>query len=285
MLDIAIPLAGKSGWGDNNELRYLLRSLEKNLKIPFRVLLYTRALPQWINQREISCRVVPKYYPDSARKFNKVDQGGKKHYETYFDVLHKLEVMSRDENLSGTFLYCYDDILLVREIESLEEIDKRLALMHYDEGKSAYEMPVTKWGHTATRAFDLLKREDRPLWDYETHLPRVLRKQMLQSMFEKFPVEKEKIPYAPSTLYFNLFYDGPDDKIYGQNKVKAGFYGSRSDELNDYGDYQARDVEEIKKIVKTKTWVNYNNGGIGRHTVLKEWIQRAFPNKSKFEKK
>lgn len=283
MLDVVIPLAGKSAWTDNNELRYFLRSLDKNLKIPFRVKLFARQLPGWIS-KEVDYEIVPKFYPDSARKHHEVKKYKKKHYENYFDVLHKLDVISRDDSLGENVLYGYDDMLLLQPVTNQSILEQRIAMMHYREGKKIYDANTTKWGRTATRAFGILKDLKRPLWDYETHLPRMLNRKMLRVMFAAFPVEQEVIPYAPSTLYHNLFYDKPDDKIYKQNKIKAGFYGSRSKELIDYADYPCADINDIKKYVKGKLWLNYNNNGIAKYTELKGWIQKSFPKKSRFER-
>jgi hypothetical protein len=287
MLSVAIPLAGKSQWGDNEELKHCLRSLEKNLKLSFHVKLFAKYLPKWLNTQTVQYEIIPRWYPDSARKFHKVDKGGAKHYENYFDVLHKIDLMSQDESLSDPFLYMYDDILLLRPVENIEDIDKKVAMMHYKDGKHVYENPVTKWSFTALRAFDLLKRAERPIWDYETHLPRILRKNLLRSMFESFPPDKESIPYAPSTLYYNLFYDKPDEVIYKnqENKIKAGFYGTRDESLFDWSDFPSTTMEKVDQAVKGKLWLNYNHKPIlMRTSVLTKWIAGKFPNKSKFEK-
>lgn len=286
MLSIAIPLAGKSSWGDNEELKHCLRSLEKNLKFDFQVKLFARALPKWINPKTVQYEIVPKYYPESAYKFYDVAKKRKKHYETYFDVLHKIDVMSQDKSLTDPFLYVYDDVLLLRPVESMEELDKRIAMLHYKDAKPVYDNPATKWVYTAVRAFDLLRRAKRPVWDYETHLPRILKKPMLRSMFDSFPVEGEVIPYAPSTLYFNLFYDKPDEKLYKNpdNTIKAGFYGTRDRSLVDWLDFPSTTMQQIEDAVKGKLWVNYNHRAFSKLSVLPKWIEKKFSNESKFEK-
>lgn len=283
MLNIVIPLAGKSAWADNNELLYFLRSLDKNLHVPFRVKLYARQLPRWIS-KEVDYEIVPKFYPDSARKYHEVNKYKKKHYEMYFDVLNKIYLISQDTSLGENVLYGYDDVLLLKPVDDQKILGGRVAMMHYKEGKKIFDANVTKWGRTATRAFGILRTLNRPLWDYETHLPRMLNRRQLKIMFSAFPPDQEVIPYAPSTLYYNLFYNKPDEKIYKENKIKAGFYGTRSKELVDFADYPCTDIDDIKKYAKGKLWLNYNNNGIARYTALKEWIQKTFPKKSRFEK-
>lgn len=282
MLDIIIPLAGKSAWGDNNELRYFLRSLEKNLRMDFRVKLYARALPRWI--KNVEYEIVPKYYPDRARAFFNVDKGGKKHYEHYFDVLHKLDVMSRDETRDDLVLYCYDDLLLLKEVEQMQPLERVVAMMHYADGKEVYDANLTKWARTVNTAFAILRKLDRPIWDYETHLPRLITRTRLRKMFESFPVEEQAIPYAPMTLYYNLYYEKPQEKVHKTNQIKAGFYGSRDRSLVDFADYPANSIDDIKKAKKGKLWLNYNNKGLADYTKLKEFIEKTHPQKSKFER-
>lgn len=280
MTDIVIPLAGKSGWGDNNELRYLLRSLEKNLPGGFNLHLYAKFLPKWIDRSKVYCHEIPRWYPEKARKYF----GKKKHYENYYDVLNKLSLVCRDENIGENFLYCYDDVLLIKQLQEENELNIRPALMHYEDHKSNYDKRMTKWARTVMTAFDILKNISRPRYDYETHLPRYMNKTMLLKLFEIFPLENQIIPYAPSTLYYNFYYNGPEEKIIVQNTYKAGFYGDRNWGNAYIGSFPSRQKDQVKKAVKGKMWVNYNDAGL-RHGVLQEWIEKKFPEKSKFEKR
>lgn len=283
MLKIAIPLAGRKNTQlpDNGELKYLLRSLDKNLKIDFQVKLYARELPGWIDENKIDYQIVKKFYPQKARKYH-----GKKDYENYFDVLKKLWLMSQDPWTGENFLYIYDDLLLIKAVTRISQLNKKVALMHYKENKVGYDRRLGKWDKTVMRAFDLLGEIARPLYDYETHVPRYFNKDKLNWMFKRFPIEEEVIPYAPSTLYFNLFYDKPDDRLYrGSGSVKAGFYGDRTVNSAHLCSYPSRRMDQIESAVKGKMWVNYNNQGLKpKKSALQDWIEKNFPKKSRFER-
>jgi hypothetical protein len=287
MLDIVIPLKGKSSWGDNNELKYFLRSLEKNLHLDYRVKLYTRGHVGWANNK-LSIEDVPPYYPEGFSK----KHGGQKHFQTYFDVLNKLRVISGDSSLGDNVLYCYDDVLLLKGVDDTGVFNRRIAMMDSLQAKEIYSLNLTKWGRTVQRSLKLLKKANRPLWDYETHLPRYFNRELLREMFRDYPPEGGIVPYSPSTLYFNLFYDFPHEVICEENKIKAGFYGTRTDNLKKFADYPHGEISQIEKAVKGKLWLNYNNNGLGSfktgtigiRSALPGWIQNKFPLKSKFEK-
>ena len=96
-------------------------------------------------------------------------------------------------------------------------------------------------------------------------------------MFKRFVPEKNYIPYAPSTVYYNMFYKKPDHNYIENNYVKAAFYGGtmQNESAN------SKSIKEIDDATKAKLWCNYNNRGLTG--TLKMWIERKFPVASKFE--
>lgn len=273
-ITIAIPLGTGSKWEDNNELRYMLRSLNENLSIDYEVKLFAREVPPWIDTSQVRYEIVKRYYPEKARK-----HFGKPHFENFYDVLNKLYLMAHDESVSEKFVLMYDDILLIKPINLYEELDIKVAETHYLTNKKAYDRQGLKWTQTVMKAWEYCKDRARPRFSYETHLPRVFDKTLLRRVFELYPIEDQTVPYAPSTLYFNLFYNVPDIRLDKENNIKAGFYATRRD---DPWAFSARTKEKIDSAVKNKTWVNYNNMGL-RHGCLSDWIKERFPNPSKFE--
>ena len=272
-MTIAIPLGKGTKWGDNNELKYFLRSLDENLRIHFDVKLYAHYLPSWLNTDSVKYEIVDRYYPERAKRYH----GGTKHYENYFDTLNKLRLMSDDEEVSEYFLYAYDDMILPHPITSLIDLTKWYAQIKYSDGKEGIDRSRSKWAETVRRALKLTGWKG---YDYETHLPRWYNKDNLKHMFAKYKIDKQVVPYAPATLYGNLFIGTPDKVLRYDNDVKVGFYGMRK--RDKYGAHPGKTLEDIDRVVEDKIWINYNDMGF-RNCAIREWIEKRFPSKSKFE--
>jgi hypothetical protein len=270
-----IPIGGKSLLKDF-ELKYMLRSLEQYYTDDFDVYI--------LSDREIPCiqkaciTIVPRYYPEKALKH----WNGIKNYENYFDVLNKLKIAT--EILpEREFVWIYDDVLLIDKIDH-RSFWRNIAL--YKDKPDFYLLrKKTKWSKTINVATDLAAGViNHDMYVYETHIPRLLYSERLISMFNEFDFNDRVIPYAPSTLYFNLFYDIPDVILEGSDIIKVGFYGEK---LPGICSYNSTSLEEIEEAVVGKTWINYNDAGIGtdiNSSVLAEYIKNKFPNKSIFEK-
>ena len=98
-------------------------------------------------------------------------------------------------------------------------------------------------------------------------------------MFKRFSPEVNKIPYALSTLYYNLFYDKPDVNYFEKNTVKAGFYGGIAKGASDM--FMSNSNQVIKDAVRDKIWCNYSNAGLTG--TFKLWIEKTYENKSRYE--
>jgi len=280
---ITIPLHKDSDFGNHKELKYFLRSIDRYLHCDYDVKLYYNTWPDWLNPQSVKHKQVDRFYPGKALKYWGVDKHGKSkpQYENYFDTLNKLWLMSMDDDVSCYFLYCYDDQLLVKDIYTHEELNQWVAMKNYWENKATYDRRGNKWSRTVMKAFDLLRERGRPLYDYETHLPRFYNKIKLQEMFLKYPVKDQIIPYAPATLYGNLYYNEPKYVLQYKNNIKAGFYGQGKN-VKKVGSFYAKETKDIDRVCNGKMWINYNDKG-ARTTPLEKWMEYKFPGKSKFE--
>lgn len=275
-LSICIPLGKQSSWNDN-ELRLTLRSFEKHVHIPYEVFLFAdkNYVPEWI--KNVKVRKIPRTYPEQAKEHF----GGVKHYENYFDVLHKLKAMVDDEEVSDQFVMFYDDTHLSFDVNSVDDFAVFVAVQKYEDKPEGYDKRKGKWLKTIMSAMDKLKFNGRPRYDYESHLPRFYSKDKWNFLFKKFPPDEQLIPYAPSTLYINWWFDKPTiDILREPNNVKAGFYGERL--AKDQGAFSSANKGAIKKAIQGKMFINYNDFGLS--DALKKYLFELFPNKSKFEK-
>src|SRR6056297_2884397 len=117
--------------------------------------------------------------------------------------------MVNDPDVSDQFILFYDDVHLNMDINQIEDLVVYVATQKYDDFPQAYERRKGKWLKTVMAAMDILQKNGRPRWDYESHLPRFYSKEKWQELFKKFPVDEQLIPYAPSTLYINWYLDKP----------------------------------------------------------------------------
>ena len=114
-----------------------------------------------------------------------------------------------------------------------------------------------------------LKYKDH-VYNYETHLPRVLNKHKLQALLEHFDLTKT--PLLFNTLYFNLLYEKPKFVIKEtkDQNLKAGIYSSAV----------ARDY---KSHVKGKKILNHSDGAYNNRE-FRQYVDGLFTKKCKFEK-
>ena len=275
---VVIPFQYNGSKWDNNEIRHTLRSIDKNFDFDFDVTIYSDKPIGFL--KNVSVINIPRYYPARALK----TFAGTKHYENYYDTLNKLKSVAYNDDLCEDVLYLSDDILLLKK-QDKDSIKTIYAGGTYESKKHYWDNPRTKWARTIQQAIRKVRGYDK-VFLYETHLPRYYQRSKLKEMFKMFPIENMDIPYAPSTVYFNFFYNQPDycykDEsvdVQIDNPVKAGFYGSPNFLCDSF---PSRTKEQVDKFTKDKLWVNYNDAGL--QEPLKEWIHKQFPKKCKFEK-
>jgi hypothetical protein len=272
MVTFFIPLGIGSDW-QNNELRYLLRSLEKNFAEEFRIVVYgeTGYNVDWLTGVEY--KKFDRYYPARLLKRNH----GNRSYENYFAVLDKVHQFVFSPDCPDKFVYIYDDILLIKKIDIN-------GILNIPECKYTFKLANhqihNKHGRTVNQAFNMCK----PRYRFEHHLPLVYERDKLKEMFTIYRFQDLIEPYALATLYFNLY--GCDD-LMGSLKekldYKAGFEGDFAQAV---GCYSSSSKESINKAVDGKTWINYNDTGLfwGPPSFpLQIWIKNKFPNQSKYE--
>lgn len=277
MVKFLIPLGGHSAWS-NNELKYMLRSLEAKCSFEFEVHAYVNQAPEWLTN--VKLIQVDRFYPQ--RLLYKYD--GEKPYENYFDTLNKLKSFC-EANKGEKFIYIYDDVLLLEKIYCPSYIQN---IANEPNSSKKYKVrEKTKHGRTVNKSVDILNSLGlNNILIYETHIPRVYNSDLMLEMFEKYDFTKMDIPYAPATLYFNLYdYESSElPPLSEMNNIRAMFYFD--DNTGDAGS-----VELIQKEIDGKMWMNYNNKGLNTRgydgsgrCYLKQWIIDRFPNKSKYEK-
>lgn len=268
-MDIVIPYQHGNKPKDRFGLRYMLRSLEKHLKCDFDVHIYGDKKPEWI--KDVRFIEVERHYPNYLLQLN----SGIPSYENFIDVWNKLVKASDDSFLGDNILWTYDDVILLKD---LTEDDLTVTVGYNKETEvSAKTRQKSKWGRTINSAVSLLLEKGYPVYNYETHLPRYFSRRRLRRVITLFP-QVNRVPYAPSTVYYNVYFDKPDINLDKYNDIKAGFYGGYGDRVDSF---DSASIELIEEAVNGKTWVNFNNEPLREK--LSEYIEKLLPDKSRFE--
>jgi hypothetical protein len=281
MLTFYIPLGEGSKW-DDNELRYLLRSLEANVQQEYSVDICSVSLPSWI--RNVNHIYVERKYPEWLEEKN----NGKRHYENYFDTLNKLKLYSsKFGHMDDDIIYVTDDVLLIGPLHSVEQVKnyplEKETVKTIDERKRKVKIGK-KHHNTILKCYDLLSSQ-KTWYNFDSHFPRRFNRGLLKDMFAQFDYNKMDIPYSFATMYGNMYYDGLPT-LHEENNYGAGFYGYN---IGKTASYPCSSKSQILDAIDGKLWISYNDFGLnwrgsGDRQHLKEYIMEKFPEPSWHEK-
>jgi len=245
--DVVIPLKPQeSAWGDNNELKYFLRSLAENFPVG-RVLIIASSLPGWLNKETVVQVVAPDIFLQNkdANIIGKI-----------------LAAIKADEELSKTFFWSCDDHLVLRKPASGE-------LKPFFVSELRNELPwwwSGTWKEAMKRTMNLLLESGNTSFHYDAHIPQPVDKdRFLKVMGEREFKERER--YCINTLYFNQAGLRKHEHI---GILKATF------------EKPVSNLREIETLAFGRLYLSYNNAGLTKE--LQEFIVNKFPNPSIFEK-
>ena len=252
--DIVIPYVFSTAiW---QELKYALRSIEKNANFVHKVFLVADKLPKWANPETIT--LIP------------VEQIQGIPFAKAFDQYRKLEAVINHPGVSDDFVYAYDDQLWLKRVRT-----NKIKLNYcYKELRSLSDiiksMPACggNWRTMLNNSIDLLIQKGKPSHNFETHLPRVFNKANLKELFSEYNLS-EQSPTLVSTLYYNHFV--PENKkllIRDRNTLKA-----RID--------QPYSLEHLRNLFMKYHFIDYNNSAITSD--FKQTLSDFFPSGSLFE--
>lgn len=157
--DVIIPLGNGSWNGLNDELRLLLRSLDRNALDLGNVYLATVCCPDWIDQKTLTVVPLEDLYCNN--------KDANLHRKTLACIkLYGIE----------KFCWCADDNLLCRQMK-LEDIP---VLHNHRPNSRFYEKVLSKWQHRVRNTLEWAKARGAELpHNYECHCPQVFDGQAL----------------------------------------------------------------------------------------------------------
>lgn len=252
MIDVVIPYVHAS-W---EELRYALRSMEENLQFDFRVTVVGDR-PDWLRNAQ---------HIPMARRNRGID------FARYYDTRTKMIEVIYRRGITRDFIWTYDDIVFLKP-QGIEEIALPKAMLDMAErGEDYYRNKREAWYQTQWHSLVLLKERGLPLWNYETHTPRVYNKRKMAEVMETYT---RAVPWNMATIYFNHHYKGrPVLLDVHHDGYKAGFYGME----NEWSMHHECPLL-VARCCDGKLWLNYN----APRQAIRQYLEVRFPKKSRFE--
>lgn len=165
------------------------------------------------------------------------------------DAARKLHTIIDCPLINDDFVYCYDDVVLLKPITA-DWFNKVIAIDYVPDyvaywGKAKGVIPDKGWRSLFGKTFMALSKKKLPSYNYETHLPRKLNKAKLNDTFAKFGSVCEDALF--NSLYFNLHYQKPDILIKNDQRIKASCHRAYENE--------GKLVNELRG----KVWLNYSD--------------------------
>ena len=147
-VDVIIPL-GPGSSHDNDELRILLRSIDRHCSDVGRVIIATDCLPAWVDMDKVT--VVEAHDTEPRNKDCNIEM----------KVLKSITECNVER-----FVFCADDNVFLQDVEL-----KHIPLLH-NRRRSDFTNGDTKWRRRVLHTFDYFLEKGVPLeYEYESHAP------------------------------------------------------------------------------------------------------------------
>jgi radical SAM superfamily enzyme YgiQ (UPF0313 family) len=242
-LDVVYVLGTGSNW-DDNELRYSLRSLERNLS-GLRSVYIVGHKPEWV-QNVVH---IPAEDPYGRNKDG--------------NMIHKLLVACERDELSDVFISISDDQLLLSPLHAgqlrpyFEDTlhDKPLGWFERSDWRKRY----------SKNAVEILKRElgeEKRLFCYNSHIPCLMHKLEFAAIMRRY--DYPTTPLSLKTLYYNL--------VLRTHKPIRNLRAQVMKPLS---------MEQIHERCPGKTYLSYRDEGLNE--ALKRFLAVSFPVPSQYE--
>lgn len=242
-IDVVYVLGTGSRWSDN-ELRFSLRSLEKNLK-EFRNIYVVGECPGFL-QNVIHVPAVDIFEPAVNADGNIITK-----------VLEACECME----LSDDFLFINDDHLVLQPVAAADVP----ALHHGDMTTFAPDYwTLNYWRGRLKRTMQVLREHNYTTFHFDCHTPIVFNKQSFPEIMGRFNYS-EGAGYTMKSLYGNVMY--PDGEFLTDQKKKI------------FKNYR---LDEIRGMLTGPMFMSFNDPGLNQ--ALKWWLIDTFYVRSRYEK-
>lgn len=235
-----------------DELRLVLRSIEKNIKFNHKVVILGNA-PACVDTEQVE---VIRWNP------NQHDV-----YPSFYNVQEKLHNFINTSDCED-FIEINDDIIFNKEINDAEMLAEHICIGVLP--KDFKTDASLKWKNTIlnTRKQLLERNPDKEVYNYSLHMPYFYNREKWLQLFTEFGIGKKNVVNM-STLYYNVFQT-TKPKVVNKSKLKK------------CGIYRATHFEELL-VGKEKKYHIINWSASQWNETLRLHLFDMFPDKSKFE--
>jgi hypothetical protein len=179
--DIVYILANASKW-QNSELKYSLRSMEKNMDMPIGRIFIVGYLPKFVETREVDHIDVQDNYTNKLR-----------------NAARKIKGACNDRRVSENFILMNDDFFIMKKVSEIKYWSKGSL-------KGSMTRHRTKKGYYYTaikQTKELLESQgiENPT-DYEIHAPIIIEKKKFLKIDKKLNLEEKGLLFR--SIYGNL---------------------------------------------------------------------------------
>lgn len=244
-LSVVIPYFGEKAQGI--ELLMAVRSIEKNFKEDFQLVIVGDK-PEWLSDEAIFIHA-----PNISKNAG-------------IDTLNKIKLAIADDRVSDHFIMTYDDIYFNSPV-MLADIQILVAygmLSRPDDLKTVFHK-------CKNRTINSLEYHGFPKYNYDTHTPYYFEKEKLVQLLEYFQEFNNEESLLLSSMYFNCNYSEFTplmiDNVRGNYLLRM---------ISENPDHQV-----FEKYIVGKKFLN--NTIKGYNKVLVDYLNKNFPEKSKFE--
>lgn len=257
-ITILIPYLKSEAAGE--ELRYALRTWEKNFKHSHRVVIIGDSEP-WFSPEVVHIPLDPHLIKEDcacpAPSMIRNPQA---------DITNKLFAAITAEELTGEIIYTNDDIFLLGATQMAD----LLTLKSFHEDLEVSGKRDNLYSHNNRITARQLKEHNLPTTRYGTHTPVVFIAEKLIELIEKHNALERGYPIE--SIYFNEVY--PDAR-----PIKVD--GGANDPI--LGSACRHDIspEVLKKVFQTRKFINCDSKG---WKAIEPFLKNLYPEPSRFEK-
>ncbi len=177
-MDIVIPIGKGSYWKDTTELKYALRSLEKNFKDLGEVYIIGHK-PKWL--KNVNHIDYDDLYPDNKGAC----------------IISKLIFACDCPQISKDFLFVSDDQLMLKTMSSKDIKPYYI----YDLKDFKFSGENKFWMQCLRNVKEIMEIEGLPCYNYEPHAPMVINKEKFRFIMNRY--DWRRVLYPTLSLYFN----------------------------------------------------------------------------------
>lgn len=250
-IDIIIPYI--LGPDDGLELKFAIRSIEKNFQHDnFRIIVIGDK-PSWLSQADhVAFDRIP---PQKYRNFT--------------DQLLKLYSLLTEKEISQQFIWTYDDVYFTGKVK-LSDLKLLKAVAGFDKYPHHLDNAGAgpNWLGTLKYTMKMVTGKGGSNYNYETHLPRCFNRNRMLKLFDDFNLLAR--PMMISSLYYNFYHRDSEPLCLLEKNPGVRFL------LRSVFDY-----ENLKKQISRHLFTN--NDPRLWNPVLKRVLSEIFNEKSSCE--